>query len=88
MNKEGGRLSVLLITVENSRRIGSTSDTGHPHVGGGTPDTECGPLKDVCSRWGRGGLGLVPGCNSLLQGLDTAYHPGVCGLMSELLSTE
>lgn len=36
MNKEGGRLSVLLTTVENSRRIGCTSDTGYPHVGGGT----------------------------------------------------
>lgn len=35
-----------------------------------------------------GGLGLVPGCNSLLQGLGTAFHPAVCGLMSELLSTE
>lgn len=85
MNKEGGRLSVLLITVENSRRIGCTSDTGHPHMGGGTLTQNVTHLKMSVLD---GGLGLVPGFNSLLQGLGTAFHPGVCGLMSELLSTE
>lgn len=85
MNKEGGRLSLLLTTVENSRRIGCTSDTGYPHVGGGTLAQNVAHLRTSVLD---GGLGLVPGCSSLLQGPGTAFHPGACGLMSELLSTE
>lgn len=87
MNKEGGRLSVLLTTVENSRRIGCTSDTGYPHMGRGTLEQNVAHLR-TSVLGGEGVLGLVPGCSSLLQGPGTAFHPGACGLMSDLLSTE
>lgn len=87
MNKEGGRLSVLLTTVENSRRIGCTSDTGYPHMGRETLAQNVAHLRTSVLD-GEGVLGLVPGCSSLLQGPGTAFHPGACGLMSDLLSTE
>lgn len=75
MNKEGGRLSVLLITVENSRRIGCTSDTGHPHVGGGPLTQNVAHLRTCVLDGGGGRAGPGAGMQLSLAGSRRCLPP-------------